>query len=245
MKYYILILFFLNNTFSFAQDIDFIKIVSEQLGLDKSKIKRELFTYKTNPNNQSETIVVIPEISNEDEDGYFFELNSYILIVDSKTGKIKNQYYESSKTNNWTSDAIVLSEIIIDTAPYQISEEKRAFGIRVNYYGMSKANPYSNTTITLFIKSKNKLIKILNNYDIMHYSGEWGTKCAGEFIGEKKILIIASNKTNGYYDILVKNKITTTKNFENENGDCDYEEKRTSQSIRLKYNGEKYKKNVL
>ncbi len=239
MKYYISILLFLLNVISYSQDIDILNIVEKQLNLDKSKIKEDLVVYKIIPNDKTETIVVIPEVVSEGE-GYF-ELNSYILIVDTKTGKIKNKYFESSETNNWTSDAVVLKDISIDTAPYQISDTNRAFGIRVHYYGMSKANPYSNTTISLFIKLGNRLKKVLNSFDLLNYNGEWDTNCVGEFIDEKKILILSSNKTNGFHNLIVKNQITVTKNFEDKNGGCDYKEKKTIKKTILKFNGREYK----
>lgn len=245
MKYCISIFLFLITTVSYSQDLDILNIVTKQLKLDKSKIKEDLFVYKTIPNNKAETIVVIPEIVDEDEEGYWFELNSYILIIDTKTGKIKNKYFESSKTNNWTSDAVVLTKISIDTAPYQVSEKIRAFGVRVHYYGMSKPNPYSSTTISLFIKSKNSLNKVLKNYTIMDYGGEWDTNCTGKFIDEKKTLIISSNKTNNFYDITVKNKITITESFEDKNGECNYKEKKTSKKTILKFNNREYKENAL
>ncbi|MFK7809426.1 MAG: hypothetical protein AB8F74_16600, partial [Saprospiraceae bacterium] len=107
---------------------------------------------KVCPNNTKETIMVIPEVAEEEED--FFTLNSYILIVNNETGKIINKYFESSA---WQSDAVILSEIIIDTAPYNISENNRAFGIRDSYYTRSQPNPYRSSNISLFIKSENKL----------------------------------------------------------------------------------------
>ncbi|WP_143273659.1 hypothetical protein [Aquimarina sp. MAR_2010_214] len=206
--------------------------------MDKSKIKNDLIISKALPNNAKEIIIVIPEIVDEEE--HYFELNSYILIVNNETGKIINTYFESSTTNNWVSDAVVLTKITIDTAPYKISEKNRAFGIRVHYYGMSKANPYSNTTISLFIKSKNTLKRILKNYDVMDYGGEWDTDCIGEFIDHKKTLIITASKTNSYYNILAKNKITKTKNYIDKNNDCDSMEKVTTMKTVLKYNGEEY-----
>ena len=68
--------------------------------------------------------------------------------------KITNKYFESSKTNGWESNAILLSEITIDTTSYIIAENKIAFGIKVLHHGMSRPNPYSNKTISLFLKSE-------------------------------------------------------------------------------------------
>lgn len=224
---------------SFAQDINHLSSVIKQLNLEESKIKKDLVVSKIRPNNPEETMVVIPEIVDEGEQ--YFELNSYILIIDTETGKIKQQYFESAKTNDWLSDAVRLTEIKIDTAPYMVSENKRAFGIRVYYYGSSHPNPYSNETISLFIAKEDTLKKILNNYSVMTYGGEWDTNCNGEFIGEKKILIMSKEKTNGNFDILVKNKITETTNYIDENNDCEATEKVTRAKTILSFVNGEYK----
>ena len=222
-------------------EFNLIDAVLKNLNIKKENCKMDLVALKENPKNTEETIMVIPEVVDEGEQ--YFELSSHILIVNTKTGKIINKYFESSKTNQWVSDAIELTKISIDTAPYNITHDKRAFGIRVYYHGMSRANPYNNETISLFIKSENTLKNILKNYDVTNYAGEWDTNCDGTFIGEKKILIVSDNKTNGYFDILVKNTITETKNFETANGDCDYKEKVTAVKTVLKFDREEYKEN--
>ncbi len=225
-----------------SQGETLIDNVIQQLGLNKLKIKEEFIVSKVQPHNPNETIVVIPEIEGDDDE-HHFELNSHIVIVNSTTGKITHKYYESAETNGWDSDAIELSEIAIDTAPYMVSEDARAFGIRVYHYGRSKPNPYSNKTISLFVKSGNTLKKVLRHYDVMDYGGEWDTHCAGESISVKNTLIMSKEKTNTYFDIIVKSKITKSKTFVDEKGECDEENKITSKTTVLKFNGKEYLKN--
>ena len=193
---------------------------------------------KVRPNNSEETILVIPEIV--EDDGSNFELNSHILIVDTQTGDILHSYFESSKTNNWVSDAVSLEEISIDTAPYDLTENQRAFGIKVRYLGNARANPYKNETISLFVKSENSLKKVLNNYDMMDFGGDWDTVCHGQFIKEEKVLMLTENSTNGYVDISVKNTITETKKFEDENGDCDEKVTISEQNQVLEFSNGRY-----
>ena len=214
--------------------------VIRQLELRYDKVNTHLLVTKVNPANTQETIMVIPEYAEIDEDEIYFELNSHIVVVTNLTGDIIHHYFESSKTNGMVSDAVRLSEITIDTAPYIVAKNARAFGVRVNFYGLSKANPYSKETISLFVKSGNTLKKVLHNFDVMEYGGEWDTNCAGAFIGTKKILILSKQVTKGYYDIIVKEKITETINYENEEGDCDTKEKITSNSGRLLFDGKTY-----
>lgn len=166
MKIIITQLFFFITIGVYSQETSLLDSVLGQLNLKKSKIKTELVVFKSFPNNLNETIIVIPEIVDEGE--MYFELNSHILIIDSKSGNIKSYFFESSKTNNWISDAIQLTEITIDTAPYKVSKNERAFGIRLHFIGSSRPNPYENEIISLFVQSKNKLKKILNNYEISY-----------------------------------------------------------------------------
>ena len=228
----------ITQTKNAVEGINLIEEVILQLNINRLKIKYDLIVSKVQPHNPNETIIVLPEIVDEGE--LFYELNSHILLVDNTTGRITHKYFESHKTNNWVSDAIELREIKIDTAPYIVDENTRAFGIRVYYYGMSKPNPYSNETISLFVKSDGYLKNILNNYDVMNYGGEWDTNCDGEFLNVKRTLLLSKEKTNGYFNILVKNMITNTRNYEDENGDCESKEKISTETEWLKFNGEIY-----
>lgn len=213
--------------------------VLKQLKLNPLNVKTDLIVSKALPQDPDDTIVVIPEIVSEGEQE--FELNSHIAVVNTTSGKITHQYFESASTNQWVSDAIQLEEVKIDTAPYMIADNVRAFGVRVYYYGQSQANPYSNETISLFIKSDNTLKKVLNNYDVMQYGGEWDTNCEGEFIGSKATLAMSAEKTNDYFDIVVATTITETENHETENGDCESKDEVSTETKILKFEDKEYK----
>ncbi len=235
-----LILFFLSiNSVLLAQNKIQLTKILKQLNLSKKQCKLSLVVSKPFPNIENETIVVIPEIVKEEEFG--FELHSHILIIDSQTNKIKHRYFQSSKTNGWVSDAVLLAEIKIDTAPYKVTKNKRVFGIRVYFYNNSKPNPYSKESISLFVKDNSSSLKnILNDYTAMEYTGEWDTTCYGEFLKEDKIFIITNNFTNGYFNILIKNKVTETKNEYDKKGECVYKDKVSFHKTTLKFNGVNY-----
>ncbi len=224
---------------------DLINMVLSQLNIKKENCKTNFISIKDVPDNKEMSIVIIPEISTEEKEDYYFELNSYILIVNKKTGKIKSKFYESSKTNAWTSDALVLTDITIDTAPYNIKKGKRAFGVRVHYIGSSKPNPYEAETISLFIDEDNKLNRVLNKYEVNGNFGEWDTNCAGEFTNFNSILIISNISTNNYYNINVKTTIIQTDQFEDKNGDCQSTVLKTIKKTKLIFNGVEYKENGL
>lgn len=223
------------------QEETLVNSVLNQLNLEVSKVKTDLIVTKVAPNNPKETIVVIPEIDYE-EDEYYFELNSHIVIVSSDSQQIIHKYFESSKTNGWISDALILWEIIIDTAPYLISESSRAFGIRVRHANMSRPNPYEVETLSLFTKSGNSLKNILKNYELKGSVGDWDTICTGNFSSNQSTLIISEKKTNGYFNINVESEYSERIKYEDENGDCLSNDTVTMVSEVLQFNGDVYEK---
>ncbi len=225
----------LNETF---ENFSLINNVLLNLNLDWIHAKTNLITTKEFPDNAYETIVVIPEIV--DEGIMYFNLNSHIVIVDNNTERIKYKYFESHKTNGWESDAVRLDEIEINFAPYKITKDKGALGLKVSHFGSSRVNPYSVENLSLFVKSNDKLLKVLSDYAIKDYVGEWDGDCNGEFTGEKRTLIKSTNVTNGYFDINVIKEITYTENFEDDKGECLVTEKDEIKSALLKFNGKTY-----
>lgn len=231
------------TTATVKMEFNLIDAVLENLNIKKEDCKLDLIAIKENPNNPKETIIAIPEIVKRDpEDASYFEFDSHILIVATNTGEIKQKYFEGKETNDWVSDAVILADIKIDTAPYMVSKNNRAFGIRVNYHNNSQPNPYSYETISLFLKTNNSLLKIWNNYNVMESHGESDTVCYGDFIGHNKTLMMSKGKTNGYFNILVNNKITETQTRPSKNEDCIDIEVITTEVSTFTFNNNEYKK---
>ena len=219
----------------------FYELVIDELNIDRSKLMPALQAFKILPNRPHEAIVVIPEIVEGSEEEHYFSLNTHIAYVNIENKQVLFHYFESAETNGWTSDAIMLTEIVIDTAPYTITENERAFGVKTHFVGSSRVNPYENESLSLFIIANNNLQKVLHNFEIIDNGGEWDGNCHGEFITEKRTLIISEEKNNGYFDILVKHKITNNIAFEDENGDCKSKDTITTKTSVLKFDGKSYK----
>lgn len=225
---------------STTTSLDVVDNVIAKLGLDRSKIYENFTSSQILSDDTDENIVVvIPEIAEEDEE--MFKLNSHIVLVNTATGKISHKYFESFETNSWLSDAISIEEIAIDTTTYQLNENTQAFGIKTFYLSRSQPNPYNNRTISLFVKSGDSLKKVLNNYDISQYGGEWDTRCSGEFTSVDNTLKITNEKSNDYFNIEVKTKITKTNSYVDEKGECIAKDSVTSKTSILKFDGITYK----
>lgn len=225
-------------------DEQFFELVIEELGLDSSKLIPSLQAFKILPNRPNEAVVVIPEIVEGSEEEHYFTLNTHIAYVNVENKQVLFHYFESAETNGWVSDAIMLQEIVIDTAPYTITESGHAFGVKTHFVGSSRINPYVSDRLSLFIVADNLLNNVLHNFEVKKGTGEWDGDCEGEFTDEEKTLFISEEKTNGYFDILVKHKITNNKAFEDENGDCDSKDTIANKTLVLKFNGKVYKKSL-
>jgi hypothetical protein len=101
-------------------------------------------------------------------------------------------------------DAMRLEEIRIDTARYRLNGEARAFGVRVRYQGSSRANPYANETLSLYVPQGARLAKVLDSVETRLQRGEWDTNCAGNFENVSATLSIAPTLSNGYADLMLQ-----------------------------------------
>lgn len=202
MKNYISIIAFIVFTSnSFGQPSDLTIKVMDKLGLHLEDCEESLFAEKVLPFNNNLSVIVIPKIGKQEEDWYI--LDSYIVVVNNKTKKIKHLYFESYKTSGWESDAVFIYDITIDTAKYLVQEKVRAFGVVLHTRNMSQPNPYNSKYISLFIPEGDTLQNILKNYEIYSYGGETDMNCFAKMYSEDKTLLHTKNKTNSYFDINV------------------------------------------
>lgn len=214
-------------------------LISEEYKIPFEKQIPKLNAFKILPNNPNEAVVVIPEIAEGDPEELFI-LNTHIAIINLKTNTITHTYFETHKTNGWVSDAIRLDEIKIDTAPYIVTENIRAFGVKLFFYGSSRANPYYSEVMSLFIKKGTTLHKIIPYFMVEKYSEEKEGPCIGTSFSEKKTLMMETKKTNGYFDIGIRNTFGETIDFEDENGECQSKETSQTKTSFLKFNGSEY-----
>ena len=221
-----------------VENFTMINSVLMDLKLDWVQTKTNLISTKEYPDYPDETIVVIPEIVDEGEQ--YFNLNSHIVIADNRSGKITHHYFESNQTNQWVSDAIELDDIQMAPNAFKITENKVAFGLYASYFGHSRSNPYQNKTLSLFMKSEDGLIKVLADYTVVNNGGEWNGDCDGKFKDEEKAVVLSTKKTNGHFDVLMNNKITETKSFKDNDGECQTEASFHFENSILEFNGKAY-----
>lgn len=210
--------------------------IMQQLNLDPDKCYWQFVSEQILPENNKLSIWVIPMINQMDEDGSYTNLSGYILLADGETGEIKSKYYEKDA---WTSDAIQLTNISIDTLGYRLSDNKLVFGIHASYNGSSNVCPGGNTSLRLFAQQGNELSPIFE-YDSNKYSGEndGGAQGNGNFEEHDTELVVTKQSSNDFYDfaLLTNTRWDVQKNNETKSTYS------IRDSIRLfSYTGKEYK----
>jgi hypothetical protein len=140
-----------------------------------------------------------------------------------------------------TEDAIRISEIKVDTARYTLAGDARAFGLRVIRQGSSRANPYSNETLTLYVPQGPKLAKVLDGLETTLERGEWDTNCAGNFETVRGSVSIARSTSNGYADLLLRQTRTQTRSSPQGEECVTQERPARFTSMTLRYDGTIYR----
>ena len=230
-------LFLFSTTFNAQNEFSPVAIkILKELKIPESKIAFEFYSEKVMPGSPEKSIYVLPKYSGDiTEDS--FELDANIIVADNKTGVILAKYQEAKA---YSYDAVRLESFNIDTGLFFLNKETRAFGIRVNYSGSSRPNPYSRTDLSLFVEKKGRLHKVLDNYEINSYIGEWDTNCAGEFEGSDGKISFETAKTSHYNNMKVKFNVTKTINHLTDD-DCISKDFNSTKTAILKFNGKEYK----
>lgn len=206
MKKYLSIFFLLVSTIScFSQTNSLEEKIKKELNFNNSDYFS--FDLKQLPNDPKLSLAAVTKyVGKTEEDEFDCEL--ILVLIETNSQKIIYKYVDKTK---FISDAIRLSSVTLDMANYSVSKNLRAFGVRSSYEGSSRVNPYSNENIMLFIIQENKILKILPDFEMSAFHGEYNMDCNYENEESKSFFIMQKEKSNGFYSILVKTKASITK----------------------------------
>lgn len=222
MRYFALSLLLFCGSFElYAQEFsENVKYVLQALHVKADQCALDFIAEKPLPGSQDEWILLIPEYLDKDEESGHYDLRAHVVVYNSRTKTMRHTILESSE---WYSDAMVLNEVKIDTAPYLVGKGKRAFGIRVRHNGASRANPYGTETLTLIVPEKETLDIVLLEFETRTYAGELSGNCASKESLEESILIMTEDGSKPYFDIRVKTTVDHMISFIDPTGECDQE----------------------
>ena len=68
----------------------------------------------------------------------------HIITANTQRSLMLDHYIDADE---YTTDAMVLSNMSLDTAAYQLQPQLRALGVRIDYQGLSRVSPYNYTLL--------------------------------------------------------------------------------------------------
>ena len=160
-----------------------------------------------------------------------------LLVLDSATLQVKKRL---RLRNRMDDDAISISSISFDTARWKVAADQLAFGLRVNKYGSSRANPFSEEALSLYVMDNNSLHSVLQGVVTVTTRGEWDGACTGNIADTTRTLSLSETSSYGYRDIIVNEKrLDSVSRGDIQN--CQAEETKSRASYRLRYDGKQYR----
>lgn len=211
MKNIVVVTLFLFTSSFFGQELSDKEIINKAIEFLKVKEKDVLsdkICLKVIPNQKGKVIILLPVKKNIDpECDYCFDIDNNILVWNKSTKAIETKY---TKKAEWTSDAMYLAELNIDTGLYYLNKNTRAFGIRYSYSGSSRVNPFGSSSINLYYFKNSQIIEVLNNFELEKCFGDSGgiSGCKDAWFETSKSVFIINNKlTTKFNDIIVKTKL--------------------------------------
>ncbi|VVE76377.1 PA3715 family protein [Pandoraea sputorum] len=188
------------------------------------------------PANPAQTLAVLPlpQTGSTDDDKVY---DVEIVVADSQSGKIVAHRFEKSAL---TSDAVVLRSVSLDTAPWRLAPQITAFGVRAGYEGSSRVNPFSQTTLSLYVIDGATLRKIVDNLATQVGGGEWDGNCAGSFSDTSRAISVGPVGKAGYAVLVVSEKTVTTTNKPTRNDCASKESMAKRPNVSLEYDGTRY-----
>ncbi|WP_104472150.1 PA3715 family protein [Acinetobacter indicus] len=187
------------------------------------------------PNMPEHTLIAYAEAQTEN-DQIVDDYQLTFLTLNSQTHQMNSIYRVKEPL---VSDAIELRSIQLDLAAYQVAKDVRAIGLRRNYIGHSRANPFSAQVLDLYdLKNKKN---ILNSLIVARSQAETDTRCNQDGLDSKAILIMLRHKTQQYFDIQLHDRIQAYE-MSGDLEECK-ETKRvsTQQRFTLKFDGQQYR----
>ncbi|UVA80192.1 hypothetical protein [Pandoraea commovens] len=199
-------------------------------------VDADFATCKVWPANPAQTLAVLPMAQpggTDDDKVYDVE----VVVADSQSGKIVAHRFEKAAI---TSDAIMLRGIALDTAPWRLTPQTVAFGVRLSFEGSSRVNPFSQTSLSLYVIDGTTLRKVVDNLATQKSGGEWDGNCAGSFDDTSRAVSVGPVGKNGYAKLVVSEKTTTTTNKPTRNDCASKERTAKGANVTLEYDGSRY-----
>jgi len=160
--------------------------------------------------NSDLAVVMLPYGTSANENDYMLSL--LLAVVDVKEKSIVQSYFHKNITE---SDAIYVSDIILDTKTFHDISKHITFTVTIEQRGSSRPNPYGSYMLYMYGLKDGKLSLILDNFEVMSSGGENDTVGKGYEIST--VLTYKSHKTSKEYDTLIFDSLSKRVDFDYSN----------------------------
>ncbi|HSX89660.1 MAG TPA: hypothetical protein VLG17_16925 [Pseudomonas sp.] len=207
-----------------------------QMAYGDEAVASDAVVCKVWPAQPQFTLVAVP-LPRASYDGHG-ETDLEILVVATASGRIQARRLEPDLLD-W--DAVSVDGLVLDTALYRLSDQQLAFGLRIDRRSSSSANPFYETSLRLYLLKGDQLQVPLEQLLVSSSSGEWDTRCTGEWHDRTVTLAVAEQSGRGGYRDLLLSERSVQSRAEMRGEDCmTVEERVTKQRYRLTYDGQRY-----
>lgn len=179
-------------------------------------------------------LVAVPLIAQVSSDETWGDLD--LLVVDEATGTPRQRLRLPHAMDD---DAVRISGVAFDTAAYRLQPDRLAFGVRREWTGSSRPNPFRETTLSLYEVRGGRLAPVLEDLMVFRSVGEWDVSCAGQTEVTERILRMIPGPHG--QDISVLERRTHSTSSEAKSGECRTTDRsQAPQTIRVPFDGERY-----
>ena len=179
-------------------------------------------------------LVAVPLIAQVRSDGTSGDLD--VLVVNETTGR---PHQRLRLPHAMDDGAIHLSGISCDTAAYRLGPDRLAFGVKREWTASARANPFLETTLSLYEMRDGALSPVLEDLLVFRREQERALPCAGETVVTERILRMIPGPVG--QDISVLERVTRSPPTAPESGKCGTTDRaETPRTISLRFDGERY-----
>ncbi|MFJ2320082.1 hypothetical protein [Pseudomonas sp. NPDC087817] len=164
-----------------------------------------------------------------------YDLDLSVLSADDSTSLAT--WHQPSA---FSTDAIEMQSVELDTARYKLTPTLRAFGVRAIFKGSSSVNPLNETVLSLYVKEGGKLRPVLDRLVVYRFSGEWDGNCAGDRGTTVRTIEMGKTSSHGFADLILKS-VTTGLTGEGPPDTCEIKTTHYKPELTtLRYDGKSY-----
>lgn len=172
--------------------------------------------------------------SSADNDAGFYDLT--VLLLKNTSDQVVARLVQKRA---FSSDAVRLTGIAIDSAPYTLAPGLRAFGVRARFASGSSVSSWEHEQLNVYLVQGGELRQLLGSLLTAEKRYEQIDDCQSAQTDRSRRLIVAPHSTRGKADLILKEKVLIEKSSM-QKGQCVSKRHVVSKSAMLRFDGQNY-----